>query len=145
MTDLQIQLIQLAWEQAQPQTDSLAETFYEHLFSQSPGLRHLFPKRFDYQLNKFGNTLSHIVHSLRRLDVLLPQIQLLGARHAHYAVESGHYELVKHSMIYALSTHLEDHWSPGMAEAWEAAYQLMADVMIEAQASVQDSGMRPAV
>lgn len=145
MTDIQIQLIQLAWEQVQPQTDEVARTFYGHLFAQAPALQQLFPRHFQYQLNKLGDTLSSIVNDLGRMDRLVPQIQLLGMRHAYYNVQLGHYGLMKNSLMYALATHLGDHWSQGMAEAWETAYQFVADVMIETQVGVQNTILRKAV
>jgi hemoglobin-like flavoprotein len=145
VTDLQVKLIQLGWQQVLPEVEAVATTFYDQLFRLQPPLRRLFPTDFQQQVDKMAATIETIVTSLDRLDLLLPQVQLLGVRHAYYRVEPEHYALVAQALLSALAEHLGEHWSTGMAEAWKEAYWLLAETMQEAQASVrrqQHGGLR---
>jgi nitric oxide dioxygenase len=133
MTDYQVKLIQRSWQQILPESNKVAKTFYQLLFAQHPELVHLFPSNFELQVKKMADTIEAIVSYLDRLDVLLPQVQLLGVRHAYYQVKLEHYAIVKQAMLQAMKQHLQDQWSDEMANAWEKAYDLLADAMYQAQ------------
>ena len=137
MTDYQVKLIQQTWQQILPETEKVAQSFYQLLFNQQPGLVQLFPNDFKLQVKKMADTIEAIVTYLDRLDVLLPQVQLLGIRHAYYQVKLEHYAMVKQVMLEAMKQHLNDQWSDEVAIAWEKAYDLLADAMYQAQLNAQ--------
>ncbi|MEM6378192.1 MAG: globin domain-containing protein [Bacteroidota bacterium] len=130
MTDSQIQLIQKNWAILKPDTTAIADTFYQLLFQNYPAIKALFPVEHHLQVNKLGEMLEYIVHHLDRLDILMPQIQLMGIRHQRYLVQSAHYPPVGMALIGALQEHSQEHWTTALEEAWIAAYQLLAEIMI---------------
>ena len=132
MTDNQIQLIQNNWKILLPDVHAIADAFYDHLFNRFPEIKALFPGEPHLQVEKLGDMLEYIVLHLDRLDILLPQIQLMGIRHQRYRVESAHYVPVGEALIFALEKHLQEDWTPALRDAWLAAYQLMAEVMLGA-------------
>ena len=132
MTDNQIQLIQNNWKILLPDTHAIADAFYSYLFHHYPELKALFPVDSNSQVTKLGEMLEYIVLHLDRLDLLLPQIQLMGIRHQRYQVESAHYAPVGEALIFALEEHLKEEWTQELGDAWLAAYELIAEVMLDA-------------
>jgi hemoglobin-like flavoprotein len=145
MTNDQVILIQRTWQQMMPASEDIARTFYQLLFNQHPELARLFPADFQLQVDKMAATIETIVSSLDRLDLLLPQVQLMGIRHAYYRVKLEHYAPVREAMLEAFKQHLKDQWTDELATAWEQAYDLLAHTMQEAQARIsyeEDNALR---
>ena len=55
--------------------------------------------------------------------------QALGSRHRGYGVRAGHYVLMGNALLEALAAARGAEWTPEAAEAWAAAYDLVAETM----------------
>ncbi len=62
----------------------------------------------------------------------MPAVQDLGRRHAGYGVEEAHYDSVGGALLWTLEKGLGAAWTEEAAEAWSAAYALLANTMIDA-------------
>lgn len=132
MNAKQIQLVQESFLVVKPIAYTAATLFYERLFLLDPSLRPYFKADLTEQKGKLMSTLGYVVFSLDRPERIIPSVQALGKRHAGYGVEPGHYETVGAALIWTLDKGLGDLFTPEVEEAWIAAYNLLAGVMIEA-------------
>lgn len=86
---------------------------------------------------KLMAALGFVVHGLDRAETILPTVRDLAKRHVGYGVEEHHYPIVGQALIETLAAGLGEAFTPPVREAWEAAYGLLASVMIAAAREVQ--------
>ena len=114
--------------------------FYSHLFLTHPEVRDMFPVSMATQRDRFFTALGDVVARVDDLDDLLPVLQQLGRDHRKFGTVAEHYPAAGASLLATLE-HFDDQWNDELAEQWAQAYDLVADVMI--QAAAEDDG-RPA-
>jgi nitric oxide dioxygenase len=131
VTPRQIALVQATWRQVHPVAERTAEFFYGRLFALDPSLRPMFRSDLKEQGRKLMATIAVAVDSLAHLEELASDVRALGRRHAGYGVEERHYATVGAALIWTLERVLGAGFSAEMAEAWSAAYGVLADVMKE--------------
>jgi hemoglobin-like flavoprotein len=140
VTPDQISLVQSSFNRIGPRLPDLATRFYQELFSRDPALRPLFTTDLAEQKVRFATKLSEIVHAIPRLDELLVHTRALGARHSGYGVKVADYGTVGNALIAALAGVLGDSFDAATRQAWELAYNLMAETMLEGAASARPIG-----
>ncbi|TIX44278.1 MAG: hemin receptor [Mesorhizobium sp.] len=133
MTPDQIRLVQDSFREVLPIRTTAAALFYERLFAIDGDLRALFPvSDMTKQGAKLMASLGFVVQGLNRADTILPTVRELAKRHVTYGVKEHHYPLVGQALIDTLASGLGTAFTPAVREAWEAAYGLLANVMIAA-------------
>jgi hemoglobin-like flavoprotein len=140
MTPEQINLVQTSFERLGPQQAALAAQFYEELFRRDPALRPLFATDLTEQKVRFAQKLAEIVRAFPRLDELLGHTRALGARHAGYGVRATDYRTVGSALVEALAVVLGRSFDAPTRQAWELAYNLVAETMLEGAASARPIG-----
>ena len=131
LTDRQIELIETSFRQVRPIAGLAAELFYTRLFTIAPEVQPLFRSDMKQQGAKLMQVLGVVVGGLRRLDEVVPVAQDLAARHVVYGVTPAHYTPVGAALIHTLERSLDEGFSAEMREAWETAYALLSDVMVQ--------------
>jgi len=111
--------------------------FYSHLFLSHPETRALFPLSMARQRDRLFQALGDVVHYVDDLDSLVPILQALGRDHRKFGTVAEHYPAVGASLLATLK-HFDDDWNEALEQDWTAAYQLVAQVMIEAAESASD-------
>ena len=146
MTSPQIHLVKDSFRKLGPISQQAAALFYARLFELDPSLRTLFRGDMVEQGQKVMSTLAITVGMLERIELVLPQIRELGARHAAYGVAERHYATVGAALLWTLEKALGPSFTDDVREAWTATYALIAHCMIEGARSVvtQSSGQLPA-
>jgi nitric oxide dioxygenase len=132
MTPDQVQLVQTTFALVEPIADEAAALFYGRLFELAPDVRALFPEDMAEQRTALMRTLAAVVKGLDAPDQIVPAVQRLGARHAGYGAEPGHYPVVGEALLWTLAQGLGEAFTPEVAAAWTAAYELLATTMIHA-------------
>jgi NAD(P)H-flavin reductase/hemoglobin-like flavoprotein len=112
--------------------------FYSHLFLSHPETRKLFPVSMAHQRDRLFSALGDVVAYVDDLDRLVPILQALGRDHRKFGTVAAHYPAVGASLLATLK-HFDPGWNPALEQDWTAAYQLVAQVMIEAAESAADS------
>jgi NO-binding membrane sensor protein with MHYT domain/hemoglobin-like flavoprotein len=130
ITREQIRIVQHSFRRLQPVGPQVAELFYHRLFETAPEVRKLFPADLTEQKAKFMVLLSAAIAHLHRIETILPAVQDLGRRHAHYGVTADQYEPVGQALLWTLEQALGREFTPTMKAAWTAAYTTLADTMI---------------
>jgi hemoglobin-like flavoprotein len=131
VTPRQIALVQATWRQVHPVARRTAEFFYGRLFALEPSLRPMFRADLEEQGRKLMATIGVAVDSLARLQDLESEVRALGRRHAGYGVEERHYASVAATLLWTLERVLGTGFTEEMADAWSAAYGVLADLMKE--------------
>jgi hemoglobin-like flavoprotein len=121
-----------------PRGDRLMDVFYTRLFAAAPSVKPLFAASdFDRQKTMLLGVLTLLPRSLRDPDALIPALRRLGARHAAYGAEPGHYPIVGRVLIDSMAEVAGEAWRPGHERAWAAALDVVAGAMLDGAASAQ--------
>jgi hemoglobin-like flavoprotein len=136
VTAKEAKLIRASFELAAMSPTRTSELFYQRLFTLDPSVKSLFHGDMREQGRKLISTLALVVDSIDRLEDLLPMIRELGVRHAHYRVEERHYVTVGEALLWALEQTVGRSFTPVTRTAWQKAYTILADAMIDAAKGV---------
>ncbi len=121
--------------------EQIGAEFYEKLFGIAPETRALFGEDMATQHAKFMSVVKELVSlHLRSLislpvtvlndsEAALPAIHNLGKRHVHFGVTPEHFDLMRTALLETLGEILGADFTPELRDAWEAAFDLMANVM----------------
>ena len=142
MTPEQITLVQSSFARLGPELPALATRFYHELFGRNPALNALFTTDLSVQEVRFAEKLTEIVRAMPRLGELLGHTRALGARHAGYGVRAADYRTVGDALLAALTAVLGDGFDAPTREAWDIAYNLVAETMLEGAAAARPIGNR---
>jgi hemoglobin-like flavoprotein len=143
MNERQIALVKQSWEQVEPIAPTAATLFYDRLFDLAPDVRPLFPGEMAEQKRKLMTMLGTVVDGLDKLEVVVPEVQELGRRHAGYGAVPAHYDVVGDCLLWTLGQGLGEGFTPAVREAWAAAYELLASTMLAAQRALAGSAAAP--
>jgi methyl-accepting chemotaxis protein len=120
----------------------LVSDFYDHLFAHHPELTPLFEGiSSDGQQKKLLAALVLLVKNLRKPEILEDYLKGLGQRHQSYGVEAEDYYKVATSLLVVLEQHAGENWSPAVATAWQHTLQTVAQTMLSAYHSVEETEM----
>lgn len=131
MNPEQIELIQSSWRTFQPDAASVADLFYDRLFELSPEVQELFAEDMTEQKQALLAMLNRVVSRLRDLDILLPVLRGLGARHAELGVGPDIYPLVGETLLWAFEQKFSEQWNSALKNAWRAAFVLVSGTMVD--------------
>lgn len=139
MNAQQIALVQRTFALAAPLADEIAGTFYQRLFVLDPSLRPMFAGNMKQQGDKLMTVLAFVVRGLDQPATIIGAVQRLGERHVHYGVQAHHYATVGEALLWTLGEIFGPAFTPDVAGAWAAAYQLLAGVMQDAAMTTQNA------
>jgi hemoglobin-like flavoprotein len=129
MSPEQVERVRSSFASLLPSAEAAGMLFYERLFALDPALRPLFKGDMAEQSRSLMRMIAVAVNGLDRLDAIVPALKALGLRHAGYGVVDAHYETVGEALLWTLEQRLGESFTPDMAEAWSAAYGLLAQAM----------------
>lgn len=122
--------------------DELPLFFYSDLFIRHPETRDMFPVSMAAQRSHLVDALVKIVSQVDNAEALTTFLEGLGRDHRKFGVLAEHYEPVGESLLATLEYFSGPAWTPEVAADWQAAYELIGSVMIDA--AREDEKVRPA-
>ena len=128
----QIDLLRASFAEGERQGEQAIDLFYDNLFAANPALRPMFSASRQRQSRKFLQSLRLIVNSLDEPERSVEVLEQLGERHKGYGVQEHHYELAGGVLIATLTQLFGEEFSAEMRSAWQAAFGLIAAVMVQA-------------
>ena len=134
-------LLRESWALVADVSDKVAAQFYGMLFSRYPAVRALFPVVMDAQRDRLLNALTYFVFNIDDLGTVTAYLRELGRDHRKFDVGPEHYPVVGRCLIAAIRANAGDAWTSAYDDAWMAAYEMIATIMIDAAA--EDAGSRP--
>jgi hemoglobin-like flavoprotein len=132
ITPAQVALVQSSFEHVLPIADVAGMLFYERIFTLAPEARALFGDDIALQASRTMAAVKTAVDGLGDIDHVAPFLTRLGARHVRYGVQPHHYRAVGQALIRALAAHLDEGWDEDLEAAWRRAFNLVAELMMEA-------------
>ncbi|MBC7936516.1 MAG: hemin receptor [Rhizobacter sp.] len=131
MTQRQIQLVQQSWLQVKPVAEQAGMIFYEKLFIEAPGVKHLFKNDLNGQADKLTRMLGYIVMRLNYLDDIVAEIEALGKRHKAYGAAPEYYDVVGNCLVATLRDGLAGKWNNELQDAWVTAFGILKSAMLK--------------
>ena len=126
-------LLRESWALVGADSDKVALQFYGMLFSRYPAVRALFPPAMDTQRDRLLNALTYVVLNLDNDPAQVTgYLRELARDHRKFDVRPEHYPAVGRCLVAALRANAGGAWKPEYTEAWLAAYDLIATIMIDA-------------
>jgi nitric oxide dioxygenase len=141
MTPGQIRLLRNSYPKIEPNADQIGAIFYQKLFEMAPQTRALFGEDMTAQRAKFMSVVKELVSlhlrslislpvtMLENSETALPALHALGKRHVAFGVVPAHFDLMRKALLDTFGEVLGSDFTPDLREAWEAAFDLMANVM----------------
>ena len=117
----------------------ITKIFYKLLFEANPQLKNIFNMSNQgnaSQSRALADAVLAYAANIDNLEVLLPAVNRIAAKHASIGVQSHHYPLVGASLLQAIQQVLslpEDH--PALS-AWGEAYQFLAQIFIDTESGL---------
>jgi hemoglobin-like flavoprotein len=134
---LDLEALETSFDLVAPRGDELMDEFYSRLFAAAPAVRPLFPTDMTRQKTMLLGALVLLRKSLRNLDPIVPKLRDLGARHVAYGAEPEHYPVVGATLIASMAAIAGTQWKPEYQQAWSAAFDVVAAVMLEGAAEAE--------
>jgi len=138
MTPEQVALVERSLAAARPRLRELAADFYARLFDAHSDLRALFSSDPVAQQEKLAAELDAIVSAIPSHADFLVRARDLGVRHARLGTTAPHYRMVGDALLEALASASGPGWTDELAQAWAAAYALVAEVMMAGAADAAE-------
>ncbi|MEU6026401.1 globin domain-containing protein [Streptomyces tauricus] len=117
--------------------------FYSHLFWHHPDVRALFPldspEDKERQRDRLFTALALVVARLEGPG-LHEYLRELGRDHRKYLARPEHYTAVGDSLIAAFAAVSGSAWSAEVEKAWDEAYTLVADAMLDGAGEAESQG-----
>lgn len=135
MDSHQIDLIQNSFKSVLPIKEAAAELFYSRLFDLDPSLKPLFTGEMKEQGQKLMGAMALVVGGLKNWSQVEPTVRELGVRHVDYGVKPEHYDTVGAALLWTLQQGLGEDFTDEVKLAWTAAYQAIAETMLDAAKS----------
>ncbi|MDC9605314.1 NO-inducible flavohemoprotein [Xenorhabdus griffiniae] len=119
----------------------LTAHFYERMFKHNPELKDIF--NMSHQINgdqreALFNALCAYAGNIDNLSALLPAVEKIAHKHASLSIQPEHYQIVgKH-----LLATIDEMFHPGdeVLNAWGEAYNVLANVFINREEEIYQSG-----
>jgi hemoglobin-like flavoprotein len=127
-----IALIRSSFKAVEPHGSQVTGYFYDHLFTNHPGVRPLFAPHIDEQRDRLWAALGALVANIEDTETLTTMLQNLGRRHVGYGALAEHYPAVGASLIATLKHYAGNGWTPEVEESWVAVYGVISETMIAA-------------
>jgi len=109
--------------------------FYGQLFAMDAEITAMFPPAMDQQRMRFFRALARIAAGCGVRDDLaglVPYLEYLGRVHRKHGVRDRHYEAFRRALTATLQRYAAPAWDANALEAWEAAFDQAATIMIDA-------------
>lgn len=145
LTARQIELVQATIPTLQQHGVQLTRYFYNRMLSNNPELKEIFNlgnQRNDAQPQALANAVLAYAQNITTLHNLSNAITQIAHRHVSLNIQPEQYPIVGTNLLHSISEVLNVPMDSELIAAWRAAYQQLADILIQAEANLyqqQDS------
>lgn len=123
------------------QGENITRVFYREMFQAHPELLNVFNpanQRNGGQAKSLAASILAYAAHIDRLDQLGGMVEQIAQKHFSLEILPAHYPIVGKHLLGAIQTVLGEAATPEILEAWGAAYQQLADVMIGREKQLYD-------
>lgn len=120
----------------------ITDCFYPLMFERYPEVKAYFNQTHQAQgaqRQALANAVVAYAKNIERLDALGDAVSLIAQKHCALHILPEHYPIVGECLMAAIGEVLGDAVTAEVADAWGAAYQQLADILIGVEASIYQS------
>jgi len=125
------------------QGEAITGAFYHQLFKSHPELLNIFNlanQRNGGQAKSLAASILAYAAHIDQLDRLGGMVEQIAQKHVSLEIQPAHYPIVGKHLLSAIQAVLGEAATPEILEAWGAAYQQLAAVMIGREREIYDEG-----
>ncbi|OAT45854.1 flavohemoprotein [Proteus hauseri ATCC 700826] len=116
---------------------ALTAHFYDRMFSRHPELKDIFTMSHQSsgaQREALFNAICAYATNIENLTTILPAVEKIAQKHVSLNILPEHYPIVGENLLATI----DELFHPGteVLDAWEAAYQVLADVFINREEQI---------
>lgn len=113
---------------------------YEIMFKKFPNAKKLFKDAPEDQYMKLSDALSAYAINIDKLHLFQPALMRIAKMHVRTGITSSMYPMVRYALLQAMKEVLIDKGRGDeiCLEAWSAAYDHLADILIEMENKLYD-------
>jgi nitric oxide dioxygenase len=118
---------------------ALTTHFYNRMFSHNPELKNIFNmanQKAGKQQTALAMAVLAYAENIENPSVLLNAVNKIGHKHMSLGIRAEHYPIVGKHLIASIQEVLGNAATPELAEAWTKAYEQLADIFINHEASL---------
>ena len=142
MTPQQVLLVQQSFEKLAAMGAPAWERFYSELFMIEPSLKRMFKGDMHEQRKKLLAALALAIRALNAPAKSLDPLKALAVKHVGYGVKAHHYTYMGNALLRTIERGLGKDFTPELRNAWVAAFQTLATIMMEAAYGQNPSGTK---
>lgn len=134
MTSQQIQIVKSTVPVLQQHGEEITTVFYQQLLAAHPQLNQMFDptnQKDGTQASRLAAAILAYAGNIDRLTNLSGAVDAIGHRHVSLGVLPEQYPIVGTHLLQAIQTVLGDAATADIIDAWAAAYEQLAAIMIE--------------
>lgn len=143
LTDSQREIVKATVPLLETGGEALTTFFYQLMLSEYPQVRPLFNQAHQAsgaQQRALANAVLMYARHIDRLDALGPLAAQIVAKHVALQIQPEHYPIVGACLLRSIREVLgEVIATPAVIDAWGAAYQQLADILIAAERQAYDA------
>ncbi|EEM58333.1 MULTISPECIES: NO-inducible flavohemoprotein [Bacillus cereus group] len=119
--------------------NDITTRFYQLLFQSHPELLNIFNhanQRKGRQQTALANAVYAAAVHIENLGEILNEVKLIAHKHRSLGIKPEHYPIVGENLLAAIKDVLGDAATDEILDAWEDAYQVIADAFISIEADL---------
>ncbi|WP_163183211.1 NO-inducible flavohemoprotein [Neobacillus sedimentimangrovi] len=121
--------------------EAITTRFYQLMFGNHPELLNIFNhvnQKQGRQQKALASTVYAAAMYIDNLEAILPVVKQIAHKHRSLGIKPEHYPIVGKHLLLAIKDVLGDAATDEIIDAWEKAYQVIADVFISVEAEMYD-------
>lgn len=129
----QIAIVRATWKKVQPQSELLAQSFFERLFELRPELRQHLGDGASWRRERLLRLMNTAVSGLERMPLLLHLASVYGQRQTDCPVRPADYASFGAAWLSAMRSILGRDFCRGTESAWTCFYGVLSRTVRHAQ------------
>lgn len=121
--------------------ETIARSFYAHLFAEHPEFRSFFPAAMEQQRHRLVRALEYVIDNLEDPNRFLPFLHQLGRDHRKHGIDGRHFLAAENALVSAFRSFVgTEVWTETVEAAWRTTFGVVSNSM----AAGADSDRMPA-
>ncbi|URL01692.1 NO-inducible flavohemoprotein [Avibacterium sp. 20-126] len=141
LTANQIELVKATVPVLRENGVALTSYFYNRMLTNHPELKQVFNlghQRSGAQARSLANAVLAYAENIENPAVLLPAVELMAHKHVSLDIQAPDYAIVGNNLLHSISEVLQISMDDPLIEAWTAAYNQLADILISTEKAIYD-------
>jgi serine/threonine protein kinase/pimeloyl-ACP methyl ester carboxylesterase len=122
-------LLAASFARVHAEDEHFAADFYRRWFIADPAVQSLFHGDLSQQQRMLTMALKLAIDNVHSPERLVPLLEDIGRRHAHYGVMSRHFGVMGRALLESLAA-IDPRWDAATERSWQTAYAHIVEVLL---------------